>query len=72
MDALDYVLKPFDESRVVAAFDRARCRITQGRIAHWARKVLASTPERALPTEAEVLETSSPVLKALEKASTSP
>ena len=45
--ALDYILKPFDESRFFAAFDRARGRIAESRTARWARRLLAATPDRA-------------------------
>lgn len=45
--AIDYVLKPFDESRFLAAFDRARKRIAETRTAQWARRLLASTAGRA-------------------------
>lgn len=45
--ALDYILKPFDESRFFAAFDRARGRIVESRTARWARRLLAATPDRA-------------------------
>ena len=47
VDAVDYVLKPFDEARFLASFDRARRRIDEGRTARWAKRMLAATPERA-------------------------
>ncbi len=47
VEALDYVLKPFDEGRFLAAFDRARKRIAERRTAQWARRLLAATPGRA-------------------------
>jgi two-component system, LytTR family, response regulator len=47
VEAVDYVLKPFDETRFLAAFDRARQRIDERRTARWARRLLASTVERA-------------------------
>jgi len=43
VEAVDYVLKPFDESRFLAAFDRARRRIHEGRTVAWARRLLATT-----------------------------
>jgi two-component system, LytTR family, response regulator len=49
VDAVDYVLKPFDEARFLASFDRARRRIDERRAATWARRLLAATPERAAP-----------------------
>jgi len=47
VEAVDYVLKPFDEARFLAAFDRARKRIAERRTAQWARRLLAATPGRA-------------------------
>jgi two-component system, LytTR family, response regulator len=47
VEAVDYVLKPFDEVRFLAAFDRARKRIAERRTAQWARRLLAATPGRA-------------------------
>jgi two-component system, LytTR family, response regulator len=47
VDAIDYVLKPFDEARFFGAFDRARRRIDERRAARWARRLMAATPERA-------------------------
>jgi two-component system LytT family response regulator len=44
VEALDYVLKPFDEARFLGAFDRARKRIGERRTAQWARRLLAATP----------------------------
>jgi len=44
VEALDYVLKPFDEARFLAAFERARMRIDERRAARWARRFLASAP----------------------------
>jgi two-component system, LytTR family, response regulator len=46
--AVDYVLKPFDDSRFFAAFERARRRIHEGRAAQWATRLLAASPGRAL------------------------
>jgi two-component system, LytTR family, response regulator len=46
VEAVDYVLKPFDEARFLAAFDRARRRIDEMRAARWARRLLASVPGR--------------------------
>jgi two-component system, LytTR family, response regulator len=47
VDAIDYVLKPFDETRFLGAFDRARRRIDESRTAKWARRLLAATPASA-------------------------
>jgi two-component system, LytTR family, response regulator len=47
VEAVDYVLKPFDEARFLAAFDRARRRVDERRTAQWARRLLAATPGRA-------------------------
>ena len=43
VEAIDYVLKPFDEARFLAAFDRARRRIDEKRSAQWARRLIAAT-----------------------------
>ena len=43
VEAVDYVLKPFDEARFLAAFDRARRRIDERRGAQWARRLMAAT-----------------------------
>lgn len=45
VEAVDYVLKPFDESRFLTAFDRARRRIHELRTVRWARGLLAGTRE---------------------------
>jgi len=45
VEAVDYVLKPFDEARFLAAFERARLRIDERRAAKWARRFLASAPD---------------------------
>ena len=50
--AVDYVLKPFDEARFLAAFDRARLRIDERRTVQWARRLLAATAERSQPAAA--------------------
>src|SRR4051794_18282678 len=42
VEAVDYVLKPFDEQRFFAAFDRARLRIDDRRAARWARLFAAA------------------------------
>src|SRR5262249_27515268 len=42
----DYVLKPFDEARFFAAFDRARQRIDERRAARWAQRLLDASPAR--------------------------
>jgi two-component system LytT family response regulator len=47
VEALDYVLKPFDESRFTSAFDKARRRIAERRSARWAQRLLAATKDRA-------------------------
>jgi two-component system LytT family response regulator len=47
VDAVDYVLKPFDAARFTASFERARRRIDERRTARWARRLLAATPDRA-------------------------
>ena len=53
VEAVDYVLKPFDEARFLAAFDRARRRIDERRGAQWARRLMATTangsPAAAVP-----------------------
>jgi two-component system LytT family response regulator len=46
VEALDYILKPFDEARFNAAFDKARRRIAERRTARWAQRLLAATRER--------------------------
>ena len=43
--ALDYVLKPFDESRFAAAFQRARKRLTDSRAVRWALQLVAAIPQ---------------------------
>jgi two-component system, LytTR family, response regulator len=45
--AVDYVVKPFDESRFLAAFDKACRLIEEHRTAEWAKRLLAATRERA-------------------------
>src|SRR5262245_44670294 len=47
--AVDYVLKPFDEGRFLAAFDRARRRADERRTAQWAKRLLAATADRRQP-----------------------
>lgn len=47
VEAVDYVLKPFDEARFLAAFDRARRRIDERRTVRWAQKLIAATPASA-------------------------
>jgi two-component system LytT family response regulator len=47
VEAVDYVLKPFDEARFLAAFDRARKRIAERRTVQWAQRLLASTAGHA-------------------------
>jgi len=44
VEAVDYVLKPFDESRFLAAFARARRRIDEARRTGWALRLLAALP----------------------------
>jgi two-component system LytT family response regulator len=46
VEAVDYVLKPFDESRFLTAFDRARRRIDEMRAARWARRLLSNVSGR--------------------------
>ena len=46
VEALDYILKPFDETRFNAAFDKARRRIAERRTARWAQRLLAATKDR--------------------------
>jgi two-component system, LytTR family, response regulator len=43
VQALDYLLKPFDEERFLAAFARARERIRERRTTEWARQLLRAT-----------------------------
>jgi len=47
VDAIDYVLKPFDETRFVAAFERARKRIGERRTIKWAQRLIQATPQHA-------------------------
>ena len=47
VEAVDYVLKPFDESRFLAAFARARKRIHEAKTADWALRLLAAMPQPA-------------------------
>ena len=54
-EAVDYVLKPFDAARFLAAFDRARRRIDEMRAARWARRLLAATPGKAAAAAAAPL-----------------
>lgn len=42
VEAVDYLIKPFDEARFFAAFDRARRRLRERRGAEWARRIIAS------------------------------
>ena len=57
VDAIDYILKPFDRSRFFAAFDRAVRRISERRTAEWAsrlsnligRRVTPAAPQTKLP-----------------------
>jgi two-component system, LytTR family, response regulator len=46
VEAVDYIVKPFDEARFFAAFERARRRIDERRKARWAQRLVAATPER--------------------------
>jgi two-component system LytT family response regulator len=46
VEALDYILKPFDEARFNAAFDKARRRIAERRTAKWSQRLLAATKDR--------------------------
>ncbi len=54
VEALDYILKPFDESRFNAAFDKARRRIAERRTARWAQRLLAATKDRDTGTLASL------------------
>jgi two-component system, LytTR family, response regulator len=47
VEALDYILKPFDEARFMTAFDKARRRIAERRTVRWAERLLAATRDRA-------------------------
>jgi len=47
VQAIDYVLKPFDEARLFAAIDRAARRIADRRTAEWARALVAAAKDRA-------------------------
>lgn len=49
VEALDYLLKPFDERRFFAAFSRARQRIDERRTSSWARELLAATHRAPSP-----------------------
>jgi two-component system LytT family response regulator len=49
VEAIDYVLKPFDSSRFLAAFDRARRRIRELGASKWAERLDAATRDRARP-----------------------
>lgn len=49
VQALDYLLKPFDEERFLAAFTRARERIRERRTTEWARQLLQSTGTGSSP-----------------------
>lgn len=51
VEAVDYVLKPFDDARFFAAFDRARKRIDEKKTARWARRLLAGRPPQTAPVE---------------------
>jgi two-component system LytT family response regulator len=44
---VDYVLKPFDESRFLAAFNRARARIAETKTLGWALQLVAAMPQLA-------------------------
>jgi len=46
VQAIDYVLKPFDEPRLFAAVDRAARRIADRRTAEWARALVDATKDR--------------------------
>jgi two-component system LytT family response regulator len=60
VEAIDYVLKPFDQPRLFAAIDRARRRITEQRTADWASRLMEATKDRA-PAPATVLRARLPV-----------
>ena len=47
VEAIDYVLKPFDSTRFFAAFDRARRRIRELNASKWAARLAGATSGRA-------------------------
>lgn len=47
VEAVDYIVKPFDAARFFAAFERARRRIDEQRKVRWAQRLVAATPDRA-------------------------
>ena len=49
VEAIDYVLKPFDAARFYAAFDRARKRIRALNASQWAARLESATSGRARP-----------------------
>jgi two-component system, LytTR family, response regulator len=49
IDAIDYILKPFDRSRFFAAFDRAVRRISERRTAEWASRLSNLLGRRLTP-----------------------
>jgi two-component system, LytTR family, response regulator len=49
VEAIDYVLKPFDAGRFFAAFDRARRRIGELKASAWASRLAGATPEKTWP-----------------------
>jgi two-component system LytT family response regulator len=53
VQAIDYVLKPFDEPRLFAAIDRATRRIADRKTAEWARTLLETTRPRPAPAPAQ-------------------
>ena len=52
VQAIDYVLKPFDGQRVFAALDRAKQRIADRRTAEWARRLIEATRGQSPPPPA--------------------
>lgn len=49
VEAIDYVLKPFDRTRLFAALDRAKRRIAERESADWARRLVDATRDRTPP-----------------------
>jgi two-component system, LytTR family, response regulator len=49
VEAIDYVLKPFDRTRLLAALDRARRRLAERQSADWARRLVEATRDRTPP-----------------------
>lgn len=54
VQAIDYVLKPFDRQRFHAAFDRAKQRIAERRTAEWARMLAGAAGARPSPVAGQL------------------